>query len=178
MCLTVRVLGCGSHICTRLTLLKWSRHLCRDRYSSHICTRLTSVRCKEQDIGLSCCYTFSCKKGRIPCVCEPMVIATRKLIAAHGRTLSSLPHMIPTHKACLYGFVKHGFRLASPLLRSAEGYATTLLRRGSSLSHSPSNSVSHYVVYVYTYNTKSINRSAKTIKNFLNIDLGSRTSLR
>ena len=59
------------------------------------------------------------KKRRIPCVCEPMVIATRKLIAAHGRTLSSLPHMIPTHKACLYGFVKHGFRLASPLLRSA-----------------------------------------------------------
>ena len=29
--------------------------------------------------------------------------------------------------------------------------------------------LSHYVVYVHTYNTKSINRSAKTIKNFLNM---------
>ena len=28
---------------------------------------------------------------------------------------------------------------------------------------------SHYVVYVHTYNTKSINRSAKTIENFLNM---------
>ena len=35
-------------------------------------------------------------------------------------------------------------------------------------SHNGDKRLSHYVVYVHTYNTKSINRSAKTIENFLN----------